>query len=172
MILEQVVLFTTILIAIMYDVRTHRIPNFLLGISLIVSIVLFLYVPGCISMGGRLTGLLTGIGLLFIPFAARGIGAGDVKLLGLIGFYVGVRGIISVTCVGFIIAAIYVFGAIITRRFIQYKNINDVFASFMTGIYTRKMILINEEEKKIKLPLALPLVIAALCVITFQWSIL
>ena len=36
-----------------------------------------------------LTGISVGIGVLFIPFAFRWIGAGDVKLLGVMGAFVG-----------------------------------------------------------------------------------
>ena len=66
----------------------RRIPNWLILFGLSVA----LGINGLRGMNEfyqSLTGIGVGIGVLFIPFAFRWIGAGDVKLLGVMGAFVG-----------------------------------------------------------------------------------
>ena len=83
------VLTSLLLVAAFIDWREHRIPNLLVGLLLIIGGYLYLqawnfdlFIWGCL-------GLLTGL-VLFLPFyAMRGMGAGDVKLMAVCGFYLG-----------------------------------------------------------------------------------
>jgi len=63
------------------DVRTHRIPNWLTGPSILVGLLLHLMVGGWKSLAGAaLAGLIAG-GVFLIFHLAGGMGAGDVKLM-------------------------------------------------------------------------------------------
>lgn len=66
----------------------RRIPNWLILLSLIVALGLN-GLRGMTEFYQSLIGIGVGIGILFIPFAFRWIGAGDVKLLGVMGAFVG-----------------------------------------------------------------------------------
>lgn len=79
------ILLVIILLALVFDLRERRIPNLLIVLGLISAGVYHGYtakIAGLIYCG---QGLLTGILLLLIPFLMGGMGAGDVKLLGVIG---------------------------------------------------------------------------------------
>ena len=73
------------LVAAGSDVRSRRLPNWLTlggaGAGLFAQAVLR-GGPGALDSA---LGWLLGVALLFIPFALRGMGAGDVKLLGAVG---------------------------------------------------------------------------------------
>lgn len=71
--------------AAVYDYKTRRIPNFITLPALAVGLVLNTYQSGFGGLEESLLGLLLGVLLLLMPFAFRGMGAGDVKLLAAIG---------------------------------------------------------------------------------------
>jgi len=66
----------------------RRIPNWLILFGLSVALGLS-GLRGMNEFYQSLTGIGVGIGILFIPFAFRWIGAGDVKFLGVMGAFVG-----------------------------------------------------------------------------------
>lgn len=89
------VLFFILILAVISDLKSRKIPNKLtfpaiisgLGINIIISIIdkgnvfkMFIF---------SISGFLTGIGIYFIPFAVGGFGAGDVKLMGAVGAFMG-----------------------------------------------------------------------------------
>ncbi len=74
------------------DLKSRRIPNFLilggLGCFAILAAVLFVegeaaLLPGCLGAG------MLAFFIHFIPYRFRCLGAGDVKLAALIGFFLG-----------------------------------------------------------------------------------
>jgi prepilin peptidase CpaA len=77
------------LIACLCDLRTRRIPNALTFGAALAGLCVHCAVDGVggffIALGGWLTGVA-----LFLPFyLLRGLGAGDVKLLGAVGAWLG-----------------------------------------------------------------------------------
>lgn len=78
-----------LLLAVVYDQRERRIPNGLILVGLILGLSWNAYTGGSAGILFSLQGLLAGIALLFIPFAMGGMGAGDVKLLGVVGAFKG-----------------------------------------------------------------------------------
>jgi prepilin peptidase CpaA len=79
-------------IAVWFDYRERRIPNQLVFTGMIAGLVIGMISGGVKGLAWSALGLLAGIGILFVPFAMGGMGAGDVKLLGAIGAILGARG--------------------------------------------------------------------------------
>jgi prepilin peptidase CpaA len=80
---------TTAAIACATDLRSGRIPNVLTWGSAAGALMFHAFVErgdGFWLAGG---GWLAGVALLVVPFALRGLGAGDVKLLAALGAWVG-----------------------------------------------------------------------------------
>lgn len=82
-------------IASLYDLKYRRIPNWLIGLGLLSALSGYWLTGGWAGVLFSLKGLAAGIGLLLVPFALRGIGAGDVKLLGLVGAFQGIHFVCS-----------------------------------------------------------------------------
>ncbi|MCK5687417.1 prepilin peptidase [bacterium] len=74
-----------IMIASYWDYRYKKIPNKLNFPIIIAGVVINYYLHGMVGLKLSVFGLLLGLGLLFVPFALGGVGAGDVKLLAGIG---------------------------------------------------------------------------------------
>jgi prepilin peptidase CpaA len=71
------------------DIRTRRIPNALTFGSAFLAIATRLLLDGPSGAGQGLAGWILGIVLLLPLFVLRGLGGGDIKLLGAFGAWVG-----------------------------------------------------------------------------------
>lgn len=98
------------------DWTERRVPNSLLLSSLGLALVVNLTTLGFNGLLISLSGAAIGFTLLIIPFLLGGIGAGDVKLLMVIGCYGG----IDLALFGFIAGAI--FGGIIAISLLLYNK--------------------------------------------------
>ncbi len=86
------VLIVVVTAAAVLDFRTRRIPNWLTFPSLGLALVLQFALHGGAGLVQGLLGAVVGAGLLFLPFALGGMGAGDVKLMGVAGAFLGPAG--------------------------------------------------------------------------------
>jgi prepilin peptidase CpaA len=86
--LFDLAIFAVIGLAAFFDIEWRRIPNWLILFGLIVALGLS-GLRGMNEFYQSLLGIGAGVGILFIPFAFRWIGAGDVKFLGVMGAFVG-----------------------------------------------------------------------------------
>nr|WP_204618560.1 A24 family peptidase [Desulforadius tongensis] len=81
---------TAVLVICLYtDIRYKKIYNIVLLPALVLALAGNLYLGGFDGGFTSIKGFLLGMGLLFIPFILGGMGAGDVKLLGVIGAFKG-----------------------------------------------------------------------------------
>ncbi len=71
------------------DLRTRRIPNVLTFGAAVGGLVFHLATNGVAGGMESVAGWIVGAAVLFVPFALGGMGAGDVKLLGALGAWLG-----------------------------------------------------------------------------------
>ncbi|MBR1816127.1 MAG: prepilin peptidase [Lachnospiraceae bacterium] len=100
--------------AMIYDLRTYKIPNVLCVIGILSGIVFNIIFHGFSSVKNSLTGIVCPIGILFIFFCLRIIGAGDIKLLSAIGAFISF-GVIKIIIITFVIAGTYAFVYVIVK---------------------------------------------------------
>lgn len=86
---RAVVLIVVALIAVAFDLRTRRIPNFLTFGAAAAALVYGLVDAGFAGVGQSALGWLVGAILFFPLFALRGMGAGDVKLMAALSAWLG-----------------------------------------------------------------------------------
>jgi prepilin peptidase CpaA len=77
------------LVAVVCDIASRRIPNALTFGSAFAGLVVHAYVGGWAGAGMALAGCAAGLAVFFPVFALGGMGAGDVKLLGAVGAWLG-----------------------------------------------------------------------------------
>lgn len=83
------VLLCLLAAAVVFDVASRRIPNLLIVTGLCLGLGIAHSSGGASQAGWGLLGAITGTAL-FLPFyALRWLGAGDVKLLGVVGAFTG-----------------------------------------------------------------------------------
>jgi prepilin peptidase CpaA len=76
-------------LAIERDVRSMRIPNWLTGGGLAAALALAGATRGMVGAGFALAGAVAALAVLFVPFALRWLGAGDVKAMMVLGAFWG-----------------------------------------------------------------------------------
>lgn len=76
-------------LACVIDVREHRIPNWLTLSATLAGVAYQLAVAGTAGLTSAVAGWALGVAIFFLPFALRGLGGGDIKLLGALGAWLG-----------------------------------------------------------------------------------
>ena len=74
-------------IAVVSDLRHHRIPNLLIVLGLVLGLAAQAYSSGVTGVGNGLLGMLIGFGIFLPMYALGGMAAGDVKLMAMVGTF-------------------------------------------------------------------------------------
>lgn len=86
---NEVALGLTLGIAAFTDCREHKIYNKLLVPAFFTALLIHTFQGGIFGLTSSLMGAALGFALLLLPYLMGGIGAGDVKLLAVIGAFGG-----------------------------------------------------------------------------------
>lgn len=87
--LRIALLLLLVLAAVLFDVRSHRIPNWLVFSGLLIGIAFHTFLSYGWGLGYALKGAAVGFGLFLPLYLLRGMGAGDVKLMAMAGAFLG-----------------------------------------------------------------------------------
>jgi prepilin peptidase CpaA len=93
-------LVTLLAVAAFIDVREHRIPN-ALTIPGAVLALLLAHLPGG-SVTSALGGLAVGLAVALPLYGLHAMGAGDVKLMGMVGAFLGTGDMVGAALVSFV----------------------------------------------------------------------
>jgi prepilin peptidase CpaA len=89
------------------DLRSRRIPNWLTFSAALLGVVLSTVTSGVHGLVSGVLGLLLGVAFLIVFYAFGGMGAGDVKLMGVVGSFLGPAGVFWAFVFTAIAGAIY-----------------------------------------------------------------
>jgi prepilin peptidase CpaA len=79
-------------LAAIIDARTRRVPNRLVIAGAFIGALFQIFAPGGAGWTSALAGIAVGMGIFLPLYALRAMGAGDVKLMGMVGAYLGPMG--------------------------------------------------------------------------------
>ena len=103
---NEVALGITLGIAAFTDWREHKIYNKLLFPAFLIALLLHIVQGGISILANSLLGAAVGFALLLLPYLMGGMGAGDVKLLAVIGAFGGVPFVLTSFLYGAIIGGL------------------------------------------------------------------
>jgi prepilin peptidase CpaA len=153
-------LMIVLTIASIKDLFSLRIPNWLTYPTLAVGIFYFGITKGYEGFLFSFAGALTGFGLLTIPYLIGGTGAGDVKLLGAVGSFLGPHGVFMVFILSCILGGAYALFLLASKGLLlsTLKRYGKILWCF---VITQKFIYIppriKEKSLKIRFGLAITL---------------
>ena len=96
----KLVTYTVLAVALYFDLRERRIPNFLVLSGAALGVILQAVLPGSFSLASSFAGFAFGLVILLPLFALGKFGAGDVKLLAALGALRGFSFIWRATLLG------------------------------------------------------------------------
>lgn len=122
MIIHSMLLRCSLLICLaaagLWDLRAGRIPNRWLLFWYIVGFGIFVR-SGWLAAAGYLVRSAAAVGLLFLFFLCRMIGAGDIKCMALICGYLGFSPGIRVIGAGMLMGAVWSLGKLLTKGLLR-----------------------------------------------------
>ncbi len=105
-----VVLGVCLVVGSAWDIAKRRIPNIVTGAAALSGVVVQLVDKGWLSALSGLGAAVVSIALLYKPWAAGGLGGGDVKMAAAVAIWVGLGGMIryavAVAAAGGVVALI------------------------------------------------------------------
>jgi prepilin peptidase CpaA len=94
-------------VAVAIDLRTQRIPNLLTFPAVALTLIYYSITNGLNGFLFSAIGLLAGISLLIVPYLLGGMGAGDAKLMGVVGGVLGAKAVFYAFLFSAIVGGIY-----------------------------------------------------------------
>jgi len=99
------------------DVRSRRIPNWMVATGMIAALVSQCLVSGLAAGGWAwLTGAATGLALYFGLYLVGGIGAGDVKLMGMVGAFCGPASTLQIALIACLVGGLLAIGLMVVHK--------------------------------------------------------
>ena len=100
-----------------FDVRTRRIPNWLTFPAAALGLVAATVAHGGHGTVSSAGGFLVGLALFFPLFVLKGLGAGDVKLMGALGAWLGTSLVLGVAFYTTLAGGVLALGLIARHRY-------------------------------------------------------
>lgn len=130
------------------DIRESRIPNLLTLPAAAAGIAFHSAFSGLDGFFFGLWGWAVGVGVLFIPYLLSGMGAGDVKLMGAVGSFLGPKAVFEAFLVSAIVGGIYALILIFLRREAFQGFFREKFAALYAAAATRSAAPIQIENTR------------------------
>jgi prepilin peptidase CpaA len=146
-----------------FDFRWRRIPNWLVGATIVLSFVWHGWTAGWNGLLMSGAGLLAGAALLLPLYLLKGMGAGDVKFFAAIGAAVTSKHVLTVFVFAALIAGgMALFRVLVARAMIAtLSNIVDIFNRFLHGRFGPHPVAGLANENALVIPFGVSVAAAA-----------
>lgn len=152
---QDAVLAVVLIVCAITDLISRKIYNVVLIPALLFAIGYNWYQGGWPGFGQSLLGMLIGLLILIIPFAKGGMGAGDVKLLAVVGAFKGMQFVVY-SAIGMGLAGGIMALGIWTYRLGFTKTIRGIFSGIWMMLVTGfKQFSFTLTKEKIMVPYGL-----------------
>lgn len=164
MISNEIIIFSFLVIILLTasvnDIRFHKIPNWLTYPSVITAIVYHTAVNGLAGFFFSIEGIGVGFGVLIIPYLMGGIGAGDAKLMGSVGGFLGPESVFIAFLFSAIIGGLYAFAVLALQGYLK-ETVSRYGTMIKTLFLSKKLIYVPPSKAVEKIRLCYGLAISA-----------
>lgn len=169
-IIPYLLLIAVLIIAAIYDLLFHKIPNWLTYPTIFIGILYYISIKGIEGFLFSIGGVGVGIATLIIPYLLGGTGAGDVKLLGAVGGLLGPKGVFVAFILTSIVGGIYALILLISHGYFK-DTIKRYGAMLKALVFTKRFIYIPSSHKKEKPKLCYGVAIALGTIISIAFKV-
>jgi len=165
-----IVLFFTIVLIIsaISDIRLHKIPNWLTYSAMIVGLLYHTCMKGLGGLFFSIEGLCLGIAFLVVPYLMGVMGAGDTKLMGVVGGFLGPKGVFIAFLCTSVIGGIYAMTFLFLKRYLG-KTAQSSTVVFKISVFIKNFIYIPPPNRRQKPQLCYGLAIALGAIVTLAF---
>lgn len=151
-------------IAAFWDVRTRKIPNLLTYPMMLFGLMYHGFINGWAGLGYSTMGLIIGTVIFITPYLMGGMGAGDAKLMGGVGAFLGSSGVVVAAILSILSGLVYALVLLLIHRDYGRSFITRFWVTLKTFMFTRQWIPVppGKEEKQPVLCYAVPIAIGTL----------
>ena len=149
--INLIFLTVILLIAVIYDIRFHRIPNWLTFPSMVTGIAYHTYMKGTQGFIFSIEGLFLGLAIFMVFYLSAGMGAGDVKLMAAVGGLLGPKGVFMAFIGTALIGGIYAIILLTLHGHLK-ETVKRYGAILKMFVFTGKFMYFPPEKRE-KLPL-------------------
>lgn len=161
--------------AVGFDVRERRIPNLLVASGIVCGLAVQALAPlgnglfefwwGGLGVGQALLGLAAGLGLFMPLYLMRAVGAGDVKLLAMVGVWLGpallLRATLLTLLAGGVMALVVMLASRSSRQVLG--NVRAMLTTALVGAQIGKLAPLDAPATtSVRLPYALAIAVGTL----------
>ncbi|WP_246943558.1 A24 family peptidase [Bacillus pinisoli] len=132
----NILLLIVLLICLITDLKNRKIYNNVIFPSLLLTFILHFIFDGWSGLGFSLLGFIVGFSILLIPYFLGGMGAGDVKLLALIGAIKGMQFVLITSVYMALLGGVIALFVLFFRKgaFQRIKSIFYTMSCFRSGV--------------------------------------
>ena len=147
---KNLLLLGVLIIAMITDIRSNRIPNWLTLPAIIIGFGINFISAGAGGLLFSIEGLLLGMGLFIVLYMLGGMGAGDVKLMGTVGAMLGPQMVLWAALYTAIAGGIYAVAVIAFHP--RAKMIRTALIETVKGVIYSRSLKYNRPVSGEKLP--------------------
>ena len=161
-----------LLMAAIYDHRSHRIPNLLTYPTMVIGLAYHCLTSGLDGFLFSAGGLALGIGIFVFPYLIGAMGAGDTKLMGAVGSVLGPKGVFIAFLFSAVVGGIYALILLIIKHEYGKEFIGKCGTILKAFIYTRQFVSLpaSKKEEGPKLPYGIAIALGTLFYVFLELS--
>ena len=139
--IKILILLTLLSITLYTDIKDNKIKNIHLILPLVLGVLIAVLSNGLVGLKSSVFGIIIPFVALFLFFALKMLGAGDIKLFCTIGAIMGVNFVINNIIYSFFVAGIVVIGKLffkaifIGRSLIEFPKVEGNTFPFVIAIF-------------------------------------
>ncbi|MDO8768049.1 MAG: prepilin peptidase [Burkholderiaceae bacterium] len=137
--LKYAILLLLVAVAAGFDLKSRRIPNWLVLVGLVASLILQIIFNSFNSFYGFKAwglGLLVGFGLFLPLYLLRAMGAGDVKLMAMVGAFLGPLGALGAVLTTLVVGGVLAIAVALWSGVLRHTLTNVRFVLMQTMLKT------------------------------------
>lgn len=159
--MNEIILSLFLLVCAWTDIHDRKIYNAVIFPGIVIALILNAYYSGWSGLTQCVLGLFAGLGLLMIPFILGGMGAGDVKLLSLVGAFKGPEFVFYAFLLSAVIGGIMAIFLLIYNKSLLAVGKN-IFYSMLAMLFSKFRLRTYEPQSQVKLPYGVAIAVGTL----------